>query len=166
MQICLMRHGIAVERGSPEYPNDGDRPLTPEGRRKTRAAAWGLRELGVSPGAILTSPHARCRETANIVADVLGVAPGKVRETDALLPDASSRELLEDVGALAEHDAVVLVGHEPALGELASLVLCGDESALDVPLKKAGACLIELRTGVRGSLRWLLPPRVLRAVGR
>ena len=36
MRLHLLRHGIAVDYGTPGYTDDSLRPLTPEGRRKTR----------------------------------------------------------------------------------------------------------------------------------
>lgn len=166
MRLYVMRHGIAVERGAPECPDDGERPLTPDGRRKVRAAARGLRELGPAPELILTSPLARCRETAEIVAEVLARGTERVRESEALRPEAPLREALSEVRGLVQHEAAMVVGHEPGLGGLISLLLCGDDSALDVSLKKAGVCVLELREEGPARLSGFLRPATLRALGR
>ena len=41
MDLYILRHGIAVEPGTPGYENDADRPLTPEGQRKLEQIADG-----------------------------------------------------------------------------------------------------------------------------
>ena len=58
MELCLVRHAIAVERGSKGYQDDRARPLTPEGRKRMAQAALGLKSL-VQPEAVLTSPILR-----------------------------------------------------------------------------------------------------------
>src|SRR5207247_1682185 len=73
MMLYVLRHGVAEEVG-PEG-TDGSRRLTPGGRRKLRAAAAGVRGLGVAFDAILTSPLVRAGETAAIVAEALGNQP-------------------------------------------------------------------------------------------
>src|SRR2546427_12020868 len=83
MMLYVLRHGVAEEVG-PEG-TDGSRRLTPGGRRKLRAAAAGVRGLGVAFDAILTSPLVRAGETAAIVAEALGNQPAP-RELAALEP--------------------------------------------------------------------------------
>ena len=55
----MLRHGLAGTRGSPEYANDDERPLTPEGIRKTVRQVQGLNTLKLSLDVILTSPLVR-----------------------------------------------------------------------------------------------------------
>ena len=69
MNLYLMRHGIAVAADEPGISSDSARPLTPKGIKRIRRAARGLRRLGISFDAILTSPLVRARQTAEIVAD-------------------------------------------------------------------------------------------------
>ena len=75
------------------------------------------------------------------------------------------------IGVLQElppESCVFCVGHEPQLGMAASMLLSGRASA-SFPLKKAGACLIELSIPAkpgRGVLRWWLTPSQLRAMGK
>ena len=72
MLLYLMRHGVAQDRANPDSPPDPDRQLTRKGVERTRAAARGLRVIGVDPGAILSSPHLRALATAQLVAAELG----------------------------------------------------------------------------------------------
>jgi len=83
MMLYVLRHGVAEEVG-PEG-TDGSRRLTPGGRRKLRAAAVGMRALGLTFDAILTSPLVRAAETAAIVAEAQGSQAGP-RELAALEP--------------------------------------------------------------------------------
>ncbi|MGE0480259.1 MAG: phosphohistidine phosphatase SixA [Phycisphaerae bacterium] len=169
MLLYVMRHGVAVERGHVDYPNDAERPLTPRGQKRTRQAARGLRALGVEPDLLLTSPLVRARQTAAVVAAELHLTPERIRETSALAPGASAFEVFRELAGDGPPHAVVLVGHEPDLSELISRLLVGDAHALDAPLKKAAVCVVEVHSpplAARGTLRALLPPGALRAIGR
>lgn len=168
MDFYIFRHGIAEER-SEQYPDDSERPLTSDGKVKTREAASGLLALEVAPDAIFTSPYVRAKQTAEIVAAVLG-ASAKLRETRRLEPGESATALLAAIREAAPGAAsVMVVGHEPDLGILASRLLAGDGHTIDIPLKKAGAVKIELDglpPAGRGTLRWVLTPNILRALGQ
>ena len=71
MKLYILRHGIAVEPGTPGYETDADRPLTSEGERKMRQIAGAMEALELSFDLILSSPYLRARQTAEIVAEVL-----------------------------------------------------------------------------------------------
>src|SRR5262247_3681236 len=93
MNLYLMRHGIAVDSDQPGPEADGARPLTQKGLKRTRRAARGLRRLGVSFDGILTSPLVRARQTAEIVADALGLAD-YLDEIPELTPENSVDRLV------------------------------------------------------------------------
>jgi phosphohistidine phosphatase len=158
--LCLVRHGIAAERGA-AWPDDGLRPLTPDGIRKMDGAARGLAKL-VSADVILTSPLVRARQTAEIVARAM---PGsRVRVCDALATGEHERLL---AAAEAGGESVVAVGHEPHISMALSWLLCGDEMAAWFDVKKGSAALVRFDRPPapgEGTLEWLLPPRVLREV--
>ena len=87
---------------------------------------------------------------------------------DELLPEAPAAELVGLIKDIPSESCVICVGHEPQLGMAASVLLSGRASA-SFPLKKAGACLIELSIPAkpgRGVLRWWLTPGQLRAIGK
>ncbi|MGH7321735.1 MAG: SixA phosphatase family protein, partial [Candidatus Rokuibacteriota bacterium] len=71
MKLLLIRHAIAVPRGTPGIPDD-HRPLTPKGERRFRKAARGLARIMRRPTALLTSPLPRARRTAEIAAKAWG----------------------------------------------------------------------------------------------
>lgn len=166
MDCVLLRHGIAVERG--EWKGaDADRPLTDRGAKRVVQVAAGLKQLGVQPSCVFTSPLVRARETAKILHARLCLRSG-IRVVDELFSDGAPDGILKVLQDTAPDACVILVGHEPHLGLLASLLLSGRPSS-SFPLKKSGACLIELSVPVkpgRGTLRWWMGPSQLRALGK
>jgi phosphohistidine phosphatase len=166
MDCVLMRHGIAVERGDWEG-TDTDRPLTEQGAKRVAQVAAGLNRLGVQPTHVLSSSLIRAIETAKIVHRSLRVRSA-VQMVDELLPDAPPDRLLSILHDFQPEACVLCIGHEPQLGMAASLMLSGRATA-SFPMKKAGACLIELPIQAkpgRGVLRWWLTPSQLRAMGK
>jgi phosphohistidine phosphatase len=129
--------------------------------------AAGLSRLDVQPTHVLSSPLLRAIVTAKIVRRSLRVQAA-VQIDDALLPDAAPNRLLSILQDLPREPCVLCIGHEPQLGMAASVFLSGRASA-SFPLKKAGACLIQLSIPPKpgqGVLRWWLTPSQLRAIGR
>jgi phosphohistidine phosphatase len=164
MNVCFFRHGPAVEPGTPDIADD-QRPLTDEGRRKTRAAARGLRRLDLGLDAVLTSPLPRAHETAEIVAAELALP--RPRSSERLSPGVTAAQLLE---ILKDTDAngPILVGHEPNLSAAVSLFVSATDGG-DFQLKKAGLAFAKLKTlspRPRGTLLLLLTPSVLRRLGK
>ncbi len=164
MNLYILRHGLAVEHGTADYPNDADRPLTPKGERKLCLIAQAMEELDLSLQLILSSPYKRASQTAEIVADVLKLSK-KVEFSPTLEPDGSMKELIEMLkGIKPAPDAVMLVGHEPYLSSLISLLLAGDKS-VQVTMKKAGLCKLSvdsLKHGRCATLEWLLTAKQMR----
>jgi phosphohistidine phosphatase len=147
-------------------PEGGDRArrLTPAGRKKMRAAADGMRAIGLRFDLILTSPFARAAETAAIVAAAYdGQTP--VQELPALEQGLPPVEMLRALRPFARRQQLLLVGHEPGLSGLVALLLTGSPDGLRMVLKKGGLVAVEVHElGRRGgaTLRWLLTPRHLR----
>jgi len=162
-EFYIMRHGLAVERGSAGFSDDSKRPLTPEGRKKTQQAAEGLIRLGVDVDWIVTSPLVRAVETAKIVAAALGKSV-PLDLCDELRPGGSAEALIAFLARHANRKRVLVTGHEPDLSEMAAR-LVGAGRRAHLSLKKAGCCLItfdEFPPKSPGKLIWWLTPRVLR----
>lgn len=113
-QLVVIRHAKAGEA-----PLDIERPLTERGLRDAAAVGEWLTARRVRPDRVVVSPARRARETWEQVAEQLAAAPepeidDRVYENtlDVLL--AIVRETPDDIGTL------VLVGHNPAFGALAS----------------------------------------------
>lgn len=161
--LCIMRHGIAVTRGTAGFPDDFKRPLTPEGKEKMRDIAAGLDRMGFEADWVVTSPLVRAVETAKIVAESLGTrAP--VDLCDALRQGGSTHALIAFLAAQPSRKRVLVVGHEPGLSELAGQLIGAGPNA-GLVLKKGGCCLISFDQSPQvasGRLVWWLTPRLLR----
>ena len=164
-ELCIMRHGISVTRGTTAFPNDDDRPLTPEGKRKMKEIARGLARLGQKPDWILSSPLIRARQTAAIVAETLGLhLPFDL--ADSLRPGGSLESLLQLLGTHPERRRTMIVGHETDLSQMAARLIGASRHAR-MGLKKGGCCLIRFDQNPPqppGELLWWLTPRILRQI--
>jgi len=162
--VYLMRHGVAAD-AAPGM-TDADRALTSEGVRKTRRAAQGLQRMGVQPKMILSSPLRRAEETARLAAGELDGAP-PVELFPPLGPGFQPAEVVKQLRPHRTAGEILLVGHQPDLGELASYLLTGDPTAVPLPFRKAGAAAIALTSLPPrhfGALEWFLTPAQLRAI--
>lgn len=122
MDLLLWRHAEAVD-GTP----DATRELTLRGHKQARRMAAWLKANHPKKLRVLVSPTVRTRETARaFCSDFERVA--------SLGPDGSVADLLAAAGWPDSSDAVLIVGHQPALGRLAALLLCGEEA--DWTIKK------------------------------
>lgn len=163
MNLFLLRHAIAVPHGYPGIDRDGDRPLTPKGEKKMRRIAEGLLALDLTFDLILSSPLVRARQTAEILAKVFD-GEKKVKYSDHLAVGGDARMLINDVNErFGVVDNVVLVGHEPSLSELISVLLSGSPG-LPFTMKKGGVCNLAIDKLIYGrcaTLEWLLTPAQL-----
>jgi phosphohistidine phosphatase len=173
MQLYLIRHGIAAARG-PQYPDDSQRPLTRAGEARMRLEADALGVLDIAFDLILTSPLLRATQTAAIVAAGRGTRTATpVTESEALACNGTPDDVWSLLAGHADSDAIALVGHEPNLGDLVGTLI---GAGTPMRFKKGAICRIDVPLdgpleGTRdrtrlGELRWFLPPRVLRAIGR
>ena len=161
-ELYLIRHGLAEERGN-AWPDDGKRPLTEEGMASMRKEARGLARLGVVLDVVLSSPLVRARQTAELVAGGLEPRPPIVN-VESLTPDGSYAAVVADLEKHARKHRIALVGHEPAIGELAARLI-GSRHSFE--FKKGAVCRIDVDAippAGPGNLRWLLTPKVLKAV--
>ena len=163
MKLYLLRHGDAGERDASNYTSDAARALTPKGIKRTRQLANALRQMEITFDVIITSPLIRAHQTAEIVARSLDLEK-QLRIASQLAPDHP----LTDVVALIQMappktQAMLMVGHEPGMSRLISL-LCTGGPHLGLTLKKGGLCrlqLEEVKSGPCATLEWLLSPRHL-----
>jgi phosphohistidine phosphatase len=163
MELYILRHGIAEDLS--KTGADSDRQLTPEGRRKTAETARALAALGVEFDKVLSSPYARAWQTAEIVVEELG-CPKLLVRCEELASGEPMKALLAELRE-ATCASLLIVGHEPDLSRLISVLLCGTPN-LAITMKKGG--LARLSFGGRilpaeGRLDWLLAPKHLGRLG-
>src|SRR5438067_11506670 len=102
MNLCFLRHGEA------DWQNwnkpDDERPLTERGRKEMKRVAKFLQRLKFSADAILTSPLPRASQTAEIVAERLGIE----LKTEPALAHGLSGERLRRLLAKADPDCILV----------------------------------------------------------
>lgn len=164
MELLLFRHGPAGDRDKWKARGlpDAERPLTALGKEKTEKSAAGLTAVMPRLDLIAFSSLKRASQTADILRRRYKAAG--TLELPQLEPTATPEAMLAKLRTMAEARRVALVGHEPHLGSLASLLIGGKGARLE--LKKAGACLLDVDALQAGGARllWLLQPSHLRAL--
>lgn len=141
MDLVLWRHAEA-EPGEPDL----GRRLTPKGEKQARRMAEWLHNRLPDSAKIYASPAKRAQQTAHALAEV---AHRKIKTLDALAPSATAAEVLEAIGWNGGRGTLVVVGHQPTLGEIASLVMTGRDK--DWPIKKGGVVWISQRDSAGGT---------------
>jgi phosphohistidine phosphatase len=164
IELYLLRHGIAVDPASSGMPDDA-RPLTEKGKKRMRQIASGLLAIDLQLDAIITSPLVRARQTAEIVADALGLKDRL--ETSNVLATGSDPATIERFLRGRAESRLMLVGHNPTLSELVSLMVAGARRSPICELKKGAVAALARTEGSSGlfELCWLAPPRLLRRLG-
>jgi phosphohistidine phosphatase len=154
LQLIFFRHGPAGSKAEWQGA-DAERPLTDDGRAVVAQAAGLLAKAGVSVDAVLTSPLARARQTAEIVAEALGCTD-RLAGDERLGHGLDRKRLAAIVAAHAGARALVLVGHEPEFSATIAQIM-----GATVVVKKAGVARVDIdEQTMRGALVWLVPPRV------
>ena len=120
MDLILWRHAEA-EPGEPDH----GRRLTSKGRKQAeRMAAWLEHRLPETTR-ILVSPAERTQETA--------LALGRrFRISREVAPGASAASVLAAAGWPDAREPVLVVGHQPTLGEVAAFLLSGEEAGWSI----------------------------------
>ncbi|MBW2690686.1 MAG: histidine phosphatase family protein [Deltaproteobacteria bacterium] len=120
MKLYLIQHALA-------YPaeENAERPLNPIGIEQAKAAAHGIKRLGLGLDLIVTSPRRRAHQTAALISEGVRYPYSDILTTDALLPDQSPQNLLDLLQQEPAESRILVVGHLPHLEKLASNLLQG-----------------------------------------
>lgn len=162
LDLFIVRHAIAYEQDPLRWPDDADRPLTMEGEVAFKKAAAGLASLTEPVATVFASPFVRAWRTAEILQEVADWP--KPEPFKALEAGRDPQEVLDELVDAPGGPSIALVGHEPMLSELIGMLL----GQAEIEMKKGGVARLDVRSLTRGgaTLRWLLPPKVLRAARR
>jgi phosphohistidine phosphatase len=156
MLLYLLRHAEA----EPHCADDFSRRLTELGSKQARKIGCFMKEQCLRPDLILTSPVVRARETAEIVAKLLGKV--EISEVPWAACGMSPERAAEELGAYGKFKSILLVGHEPDFSQLIAnlLQLTGSPS---IEVTKASLSCISLNRIQSGSgtLQFLLPVKFL-----
>ena len=157
MLLHLLRHADAGDPAAWDGP-DAARPLSDKGRNQAKRLGKFLAGINFSGTPFLSSPKIRAKETAELVAEPIDAKVVLDDRLGGALTLDSVEAMLADAG---DPERPVLVGHDPDFSELVT-VLCG---AAGVELRKGALARIEIDRPLQagaGTLRWLLPPDVLK----
>jgi phosphohistidine phosphatase len=115
-KLLFIRHGKATQ----EFMPDMERFITEKGIKRTRKHAKKLKEKGIFPDLIISSPAVRAHETAKIVAQNLNYDTAKI-EINEHLYFSSEQTIINIVRSLPNNiSTVFLVGHNNLWTDLAN----------------------------------------------
>jgi len=140
IRIVLVRH--ARPESGAAYSDEGP-PLSDEGREAHRKVTQELKNQGVTPTKILSSPLLRAMQTAEIMSDVFGGVT--VSSMSALDGDHTNKEIMKDLQDLREGETVFLVGHVPYMTELANTF---SSEKVTEGVSKSGCVIFDFPDGV------------------
>ncbi|OXS20462.1 phosphohistidine phosphatase SixA [Pseudomonas rhodesiae] len=132
MKLWILRHGEAEAHAR----TDAERNLTERGRAEVLRSAAHL--IGQPLGAIIASPYVRAQQTARLVREALGFVPD-IRTVPWLTPEGSPEQVLAH---LVAEDNVLLVSHQPLVGNLISFLQHGHSRQLQ-PMYTASLAQLE-----------------------
>jgi phosphohistidine phosphatase len=157
LRLYFLRHGKAWSRA--DWHDDDDlRPLTEAGEALMHAEGRAMKAMGLAPEAIVTSPLARARRTAEIVAEELGMS-ARLEEDRRLAGGFDAAGLAAIVAGHAGAASLMLVGHEPDFSATVAELIGG--GCLD--FKTGGLARVDVRGPQLddGILAWLLTPALI-----
>lgn len=159
MRIWLVRHALAVER-IPNVLEDGDRHLTPKGRRQFKQLSRSLAAGGETPDLIITSPLVRAVQTTEILRKASGLRKKQVCVEEFASPGMDVRRLIRHLRKLNETGTVAIVGHEPDMSTCARQLLSGGTLVFG---KGNIACIEfdDMATQKSGRLAWFVGPKLV-----
>ncbi len=163
MDLYLLRHGDAADSGTNGIADDADRPLTRKGRKDIEKVAQSIRHMGISIDVIVSSPYLRARETAELVGEVLGTGLPINLTSDLALSGKPALVVRQIDRNYSAFKSILLVGHEPLLAELISVLISGRRDAA-LRIRKGGLCKLTvgmLHAGKCATLDFLMAPSQL-----
>lgn len=153
MEIYLIRHADAADA-----EEDAVRRLSARGRAQVRKMAAFLRRSGAfRPAVLWHSPLVRARETAELLARHIPLEIPLKRIAN-LEPEAAPEAVARQLQIVRK--SVAIVGHEPHLSSLATLLVAPDAGEPAFVMKKGSVLALE-RTGSRWVVRWHVSPGML-----
>ncbi|MDR9419845.1 SixA phosphatase family protein [Gracilimonas sp.] len=168
-QILLMRHA----KSSWENPalKDYDRPLNDRGNKDAPMMGTFIREIGYKPGAVISSPAQRAKETTNLSMEAASVNSEHIQWSEDLYY-GSMREYIKAIQSVDDqNERVLLIGHNPLIENTAG-VLAGSEQKTAIRMPTAALVCLEsfaekwedLAPGTC-QVKWMMIPKVLKKTG-
>jgi len=190
MDLYLLRHG---ESGKTANQSGGTKNssrnhgLTEDGKKEITRIAKSIKRFKISFDTILTSPFNSTTQTAKIISNTLKMKVNSIINCNELLPEGDSLELYNRLQHIVSESSVLIVGHEPYLTRIIDDVISKKRrkdrsrgSATNrtsmkgmsiiersIVVKKGGLAkirIISTTPELRGELRWLLTPRIIKSL--
>ncbi len=162
MEIYLVRHGAAYTK-----EEDPERHLNDDGLNQCHLTGKALRRLDIMFDIIVSSPKARARQTAEIIAEEVGYSRKEIKITETLQPTTDPKDTISFLNDLTDTRRVLLAGHLPLLGNLAPALL-NKSSAFSFYFETGTVCLIEVQHPIShaGDFQWFLAPENIELLAR
>lgn len=166
--IMLMRH--AKSSHGQNIQKDIDRPLTEQGYRDAQRMGAFVKQAGVLPAHIKSSTAQRARQTTELFTDAAEIDASVISWNEDLYY-GGARDYLKVIQEASEHvDRIMLVGHNPLLEEIVSL-LCNGEGAFVSRVPSGGLVCIEhpaikwkqIKAGT-ARIQWMVIPGLLQKI--
>jgi len=153
MKLYLVQHAKAASKEV-----DPQRPLTEEGLRDIKKVAEFIKPLNLYVDYLWHSGKKRAVQTAEVLAEVVKVSKAETAK-DGLAPNDDVTTLRDELVSAVE--CIMIVGHLPFLGKLASLFLTGSESVEAVAFKQGGIVCLDRCDENKWKLDWMVTPELL-----
>ena len=153
MRIYLIQHGLAVPKDV-----DSDRPLNEQGREDVQRLAEFLDEAGIQVGQVLHSGKTRAEQTAVILAEAL-LPEGQPQAHAGLGPKDPLEKLSRQIAFWSVD--ILIVGHLPYLGRLASLLLVFNPDRPVLAFQPGSMACLEKDAEGQWMLAWMVRPELL-----
>ena len=162
MEIYLVRHGAAHTK-----EDDPERHLNKDGLEQCHFSGRALRQLDVNFDLVISSPKVRARQTAEIIAGEVGYPKDKIKITETLEPTAYPKDTISYLNNFTDKNKIMLAGHLPLLGNLASELL-SKNSQISLYFEAGAVCQIDVDQPIshNGNFRWFLTPEQLRLIAQ
>ena len=153
MKVYLIQHAEA--KSKEEAPQ---RPLTDLGKKNIKKISEYAAKINLSIAEIWHSDKLRAQQTAGILATTLKMSD-KVKECRGLAPNDNVMDL--SIQLMSKEENITIVGHLPFLSKLASLLLCGSETAHIINFKMAGIVCLNKDELQNWTLDWMITPEII-----
>lgn len=176
MKLYILRHGEVGKRPLPGSKSS-EKPLTVAGEREVQEVSRAVMELGLKFDVIASSPLKAAYQTAEIVSSAWSQLKAKdkgknimtgnnIEKWDELKPEGKRELLWKRLSNINSHSSILIVGHEPQIGEMISeIMLAGHDDKGNIRLKKCGLAKVEIlsfKPRIKGQLDWLITPKMLK----
>ena len=156
MNIYLVRHAIAEAVSS----SDSERSLTEDGFTQAKMVASALKKTNMKLDLILSSPYLRAFQTAE---EFSRAFQSKLEKLPQLAPGVNLDSLFKNLEGYETLNDIMLVGHEPDMGDITARLIHGDRM-FRMPYKKCQVSCVsdcELPPVMPGILSWVITPSLI-----